>query len=69
VTSAGPRFYFHVRNTLFMLRSRSWDATEKLSLVHVLVTTTWQFLRRNRFARAEAAIVARAVRDGLRPAP
>ena len=65
VTAAGGRFYFHVRNTLFMLRSRSWEAGEKLGLVHALATTTWDYLRRGRFAPSALAVVARGVRDGL----
>jgi GT2 family glycosyltransferase len=66
VTDAGPRFYFHIRNTLYMIRGASWDAGEKLGLGLVVVTTSWQFLRRNRFARESLGVVARGLRDGLR---
>ena len=66
VTGAGARFYFHVRNTLYMIRGDAWDAGEKLGLALVVVTTSWQFLRRNRFRAGSLGVVARGVRDGLR---
>jgi GT2 family glycosyltransferase len=65
VTSTGDRFYFHVRNTLFMLRGRSWALDEKLGLAHSLVTTTSAYLRAN--GLDGAAVVLRGFRDGLRP--
>jgi rhamnopyranosyl-N-acetylglucosaminyl-diphospho-decaprenol beta-1,3/1,4-galactofuranosyltransferase len=67
VTSTGGRFYFHVRNTLLMLRSRSWALDEKLALVHSLVTTTLDYLRENGFDSASRDIVVAGVRDGFRP--
>lgn len=67
--SQGGRFYYHVRNTLYMLRSDSWKGHEKLSLAYMLLRSSFEFLLYNRFARREAAVVLRGVRDGLRPAP
>lgn len=69
VTDAGGRFYYHVRNTLFMLRSSSWDLGEKLGLVYVLVTTSAEYLRRNRGRGGSAGTVARGLRDGLSAGP
>jgi rhamnopyranosyl-N-acetylglucosaminyl-diphospho-decaprenol beta-1,3/1,4-galactofuranosyltransferase len=63
VTEAGGRFYFHARNTLYMVRGRSWSAVEKLSLLYLLVLTSLQYVR----GGGDVRIVARGVRDGLRP--
>jgi len=65
VSTSGPRFYYHARNTLFMLRGRAWDAREKLTLVWILGNTSLQYLRHNRFARENLAVVTRGLRDGL----
>jgi GT2 family glycosyltransferase len=66
VTSSGGRFYFHVRNTLLMLRSRSWALDEKLALVYSLVTTSAAYLRANRFDAASRGVVLAGLRDGLK---
>ncbi len=65
VTRSGPLFYFHVRNSLYMLRSPSWTRLEKVTIVRTLVTTTRDHLRLRRFAPAALATVARGVRDGV----
>lgn len=65
VSDTGGRFYFHVRNTLFMIRGRSWDRGEKLGLVYVLVTSSWEYLRANRLAPRALLVVLRGLRDGL----
>lgn len=62
VTEAGPRFFFHVRNTLWMLRGDAWDRREKLSLVYLLALTSGQFLR----AGGAPATVLRGLRAGTR---
>jgi rhamnopyranosyl-N-acetylglucosaminyl-diphospho-decaprenol beta-1,3/1,4-galactofuranosyltransferase len=62
VTSAGDRFYFHARNTLYMVRGRSWSALEKLSLLYLLALTSLQYLR----AGGSAKVVLRGLRDGVR---
>jgi rhamnopyranosyl-N-acetylglucosaminyl-diphospho-decaprenol beta-1,3/1,4-galactofuranosyltransferase len=64
VTEGGPRFYYHVRNTLFMLRGDAWSAAEKLSLVYLLAVTTAGYLRRER--RAGLGHVIAGLRDGVR---
>ena len=65
VSSTGGRFYFHVRNTLYMLRSSSWALDEKLGLAHALATSTVAYLRENRFDSASRGVVVRGLRDGL----
>ncbi len=69
VSDTGGRFYFHVRNSLYMLRSRTWRTQEKLSLVWFLLFTTHAYLRANAFDRASATVVARGLRDGLKLRP
>ncbi|HEX8123163.1 MAG TPA: glycosyltransferase family 2 protein [Solirubrobacteraceae bacterium] len=64
VTSAGDRFYFHARNTLYMVRGRSWSALEKASLLYVLALTSLQYVRGGGSAR----VVLRGLRDGVRRA-
>jgi hypothetical protein len=69
VTESGGRFYYHVRNNLYMLRGSAWDAREKLSIAWQLVTTSIAYLRLNRFAREPVTPVARGLRDGVRRVP
>jgi len=69
VTGVDERFYFHVRNSFYMLRGDTWSPTEKLTVMWFLLLTTHAFLRNNRFRRRALAIVARGLRDGARPIP
>jgi GT2 family glycosyltransferase len=62
------RFYFHARNNLWTLQGESWSRAEKPATAWFLAATCARFLRRNRFSRASVASLARAVRDGRRPA-
>jgi rhamnopyranosyl-N-acetylglucosaminyl-diphospho-decaprenol beta-1,3/1,4-galactofuranosyltransferase len=61
------RFYFHARNTVFMLRGAAWAPREKPALAWVLVHSAARYMQANRFSRASAATVLRALRDGLGP--
>lgn len=63
------RFYYHARNNLWMLQGDAWGLEEKPAAAWFLLTTSVRFLRRNRFSRGSVAALARAVRDGRRPAP
>ena len=63
VSATGERFYFHARNTLYMVRGRSWGVLEKASLLYLLALTSAQYLRGGGSART----VLRGLRDGLRP--
>lgn len=69
VRGGGNRFYFHARNTLYMLRGRSWSRAEKPGLVWVLLSSSYAYAGVVGVRRA-AVDVARALRDGLlRAAP
>lgn len=61
VTSAGDRFYYHARNTLYMVRGRSWSGLEKLSLLYLLALTSLQYVR----AGGSARVLLRGLRDGV----
>ncbi len=67
ITESGGRFYFHVRNSLWMLRSPAWNSAEKLSVLWGVSFTTWLYLRHQRMRRESVGVVLRGVRDGLRP--
>jgi GT2 family glycosyltransferase len=69
VTDTGGRFYYHVRNSLYMLRGQAWSKREKLSVIWFLGFTTNAYLRNNRFNRESMTTVARGLRDGAKPVP
>lgn len=67
VGAAQPsKFYFEVRNKLFMLRTRSWSPYDRLRWAKSLVSHTLDFLRHHHFSGESVAAVARGLRDGLR---
>ncbi len=60
------QYYFEVRNKLYQLRGNSWFGREKVHLTLSMVMGAGQFLVRERFAPRSAAMLGRALRDGLR---
>jgi rhamnopyranosyl-N-acetylglucosaminyl-diphospho-decaprenol beta-1,3/1,4-galactofuranosyltransferase len=60
------RFYFHLRNTLYMLRGTAWAPAEKPALVWLVFDSAARFLRLRRLSRESVATVGRALRDGVR---
>jgi rhamnopyranosyl-N-acetylglucosaminyl-diphospho-decaprenol beta-1,3/1,4-galactofuranosyltransferase len=69
VTHGGRRFYYHARNTLFMLRGDAWEPAEKRPIAWTLVTSSAAFLRVNRVSVQSAITLARGLRDGIRRVP
>ena len=67
ISTSGDRFYFHIRNTLYMLRGTAWTRLEKPSLVFILFTSSLAYLKYNRFNPKNVAIILRGLRDGLKP--
>lgn len=65
ITDGGERFYFHMRNTLYMLKGSAWTPLEKVSHARRLVLSVPSFLRHEGFTPRAAAIVGRGLRDGL----
>lgn len=60
------RFYYHVRNTVFIIRGPGRRPREKAIFVWLLVSSVLAYLGRNP-TRASAAAIGRGLRDGLRP--
>ena len=59
------RFYFHVRNTVFMIRGEAWDVAERASLCWLVIESSGRFLLANRFSPRSLVTVVRAVAHGL----
>jgi len=68
ISQSGGRFYFHVRNTLYMIRGSSWDSREKLTLAWTVLTSSVAYLRHNTCSPASVRTVLRGLRDGTRRA-
>lgn len=66
-SSGGSRFYFDVRNRLFMMRSDAWSSREKLQLARHLEANVRRYLLGNRLRPAAVRTVVRGAWDGLRP--
>jgi len=67
--SASPeRFYYHVRNTLYMILGRCRPRRDRMLRTWVLASSTIDYLRGNP-SRASVTAIIRGLRDGLRPAP
>lgn len=64
-SAGGDRFYYDVRNRIYMVRGSSWSVREKALLLHHLVANVRTYLRASRFSRAALSTVARALSDGL----
>lgn len=66
ISSAPDRFYFHVRNTLFIIRGPGRSRRDKLVFAWFLLSSSAEYvIRQPRLASVGA--IARGVRDGLRP--
>ena len=60
------RFYYHVRNSLHLLRGSSFSTVERLDYGRFYLRTIGRYLRANRGDRRRIQAVLRGVRDGLR---
>lgn len=69
ICASGDRFYFHVRNTVYMLRGTAWAPREKPSLLFSLAISLIEYLWFNRVAPRAISVILRGLRDGLRPDP
>jgi GT2 family glycosyltransferase len=67
VSTSGDRFYFHVRNTLYMLRGPAWSPGEKPSVLFGLIVSVVDYLQINHFGRRALPVILRGLRDGMRP--
>jgi GT2 family glycosyltransferase len=65
----GPRYYYGLRNSVWMLRcSRAWAPEEKLQMSAVVAKGLLNYLRRG-FSWARLEVVGRALRDGFLKSP
>ncbi len=62
------RFYYHVRNTLFIARAPGRERRDRIVRVWIVVTTVYRYLRLNPNP-ASAAAILRGLRDGLTASP
>ena len=62
--AAPAKFYYHVRNSLWMLtRSDAWSAKERLMLFAKLTAFAGSYLQRAGFSRDSVSAVAKAIKD------
>jgi GT2 family glycosyltransferase len=59
------RFYYDVRNKLFMLRGDSWTPKDRFWFAVMIVRTTLSYLVFNRFRPRNVWAVLRGLRDGV----
>jgi rhamnopyranosyl-N-acetylglucosaminyl-diphospho-decaprenol beta-1,3/1,4-galactofuranosyltransferase len=64
--SQSDRFYYEVRNKLWMIRGHSWRLREKLVLMRHLEANTRHYLQACRFRPRAVKTVVRGLRDGFR---
>ena len=60
------RFYYHVRNTIYMARAPGRGPRDRLVRCWIVASSIAEYLRRHR-SRAALAAIVRALRDGFRP--
>ena len=66
-SSSGERFYYEVRNKLWMIKGPAWELRHKLLLLRHLEANIRHYLVGNRFRPSALRVVARGLRDGLGP--
>jgi rhamnopyranosyl-N-acetylglucosaminyl-diphospho-decaprenol beta-1,3/1,4-galactofuranosyltransferase len=69
VAADPARFYYDVRNRLWMLHGDTWSPREKARFLRNLAVNCFRYLRRHRMGREARNAVARGLRDGLRRPP
>jgi hypothetical protein len=68
--AAPQRYYFQVRNVLWMLtRSQAWTTRERVGILLMNAKWTWQYLSRSRFSWASIRWVCSGMWDGLFKSP
>jgi rhamnopyranosyl-N-acetylglucosaminyl-diphospho-decaprenol beta-1,3/1,4-galactofuranosyltransferase len=70
--TASDRYYYELRNKLFMLRSEAWGPNDKMDrlrlALNALIGARW-FLSTNRYRPSALRVFARGLRDGLGALP
>jgi rhamnopyranosyl-N-acetylglucosaminyl-diphospho-decaprenol beta-1,3/1,4-galactofuranosyltransferase len=65
--TSGDRFYFHVRNSIYMFRGGAWTGRELISLVFSYLRSIQSFLRHEGYSRSALSVVGRGLLDAIRP--
>ncbi|MDQ3644406.1 MAG: glycosyltransferase family 2 protein [Actinomycetota bacterium] len=68
MSAAPDRFYYHVRNTTFIIRGPGRTGRDRVVFAWLLVSSTGEYLARNPSLGGLRAVL-RGLRDGLRPLP
>ena len=69
VTDTRERFYFKVRNHLWLLRGRAFGGWERVGYANSLLRAIATYLRSSPSRTRALAVVLRGIRDGLGPEP
>ena len=71
LTFEGPpdRFFYQVRNSIYMVRGPAWDTQEKLRVLWMLLISIRQFLIHKRWSPRAALVVARGLAHGVATPP
>jgi GT2 family glycosyltransferase len=69
VTVTDERFYFHARNSLFLLRGRALRPAERVDFARWYLRTLVRYISATRGDRRALGILVRGVRDGLKRQP
>jgi rhamnopyranosyl-N-acetylglucosaminyl-diphospho-decaprenol beta-1,3/1,4-galactofuranosyltransferase len=69
VSDARGRFYYKVRNHLWMLRGKAFTGPERIWGWYSLLAAINTYVRRSESRRDAVTTVLRGIRDGIRPEP
>jgi rhamnopyranosyl-N-acetylglucosaminyl-diphospho-decaprenol beta-1,3/1,4-galactofuranosyltransferase len=70
LTSSGARFYFEVRNKLWMVHYGSgWTLLERLCITGILMFVIFMYMSNNRFSKEAFEVVKRGWNDAWRTRP
>jgi GT2 family glycosyltransferase len=67
ISAEGPpeRFFYYLRNSIYMMRGDSWDLQEKLRILWMLLIHVRKFLILNRWRPRAAIVIIRGLAHGL----
>ncbi len=65
IEDTSGRFYYHVRNTLLLLRGSAFAPAERLAFARLYLSSLKRYLPRNRWSPEALRLVGRGVLHGL----
>jgi rhamnopyranosyl-N-acetylglucosaminyl-diphospho-decaprenol beta-1,3/1,4-galactofuranosyltransferase len=69
ITDARGRFYYKVRNRLWVLKSDSFKGIERYYMIRAIIRAIRLYIRDSEDTKAAVRVVLRGVRDGMRREP